>query len=86
MKHNKCCHCLEVDADVWERSHVRQLYRNTLTSDFAQEFQNDQQHIDAVQQDRFTASQVIPSHSAKSRDFFHAHGGFIYLCAFCDIP
>ncbi len=29
-----------VDAAVWERSRVRQLYRNTLTTDFAQTFQN----------------------------------------------
>ncbi len=30
---------------VWERSHVRQLYRNTLTTDFAQVFQNDHNNI-----------------------------------------
>ncbi len=42
----------EVDA-VCEHSRVRQLYRNTLTTDFAQAFQNDQKNIsDAVQQDR----------------------------------
>ncbi len=31
---------------VWERSRVRQLYRNTLTTDFAQAFQNDHNNID----------------------------------------
>ncbi len=30
---------------VWERSHVRQLYRNTLTTDFSQAFQNDHNNI-----------------------------------------
>ncbi len=38
----------EVDAAVWERSHVRQLYRNPLTTDFPQAFQNDHNNIDAV--------------------------------------
>ncbi len=28
----------EADAAVWEHSHVRQLYRNTLTTDFPQDF------------------------------------------------
>ncbi len=39
---------------VWERSRVRPLlYRNTLTTDFAQASQNDHNNItDAVQQDR----------------------------------
>ncbi len=31
----------EVDAAVWERSHVGQLYRNTLMTVYAQAFQND---------------------------------------------
>ncbi len=31
----------EADAAVWEHSLVRQLYRNTLMTDFAQAFQND---------------------------------------------
>ncbi len=58
MKHNKCCHCFQrwMPA-VWECnvSHVRQLYRNTLMTDFAQAFQNDQNNIlDAVQRDRST--------------------------------
>ncbi len=45
-------------------------------TDFAQAFQSDQNNIsDAVQRDRSAASQVIPSHSAKSHDFFNAHGG-----------
>ncbi len=35
----------EVDAAVCERSHVRQLYRNTLMTDFAQVFQNDHNNI-----------------------------------------
>ncbi len=45
-------------------------------TDFAQAFQNDQNNIsDAVERDRSAASQVIPSHSAKSHDFFDVHGG-----------
>ncbi len=37
---------------VWEHSQVRQLYRNTLLTDFAQAFQNNQNNIsDAVQRD-----------------------------------
>ncbi len=36
-------------------SRVRQLYRNTLMTDFARAFQNDHNNIsDAVQQDCFT--------------------------------
>ncbi len=39
-------------------------------TDFAQAFQNDQNNIsDAVEPDQSAASQVIPSHSAKSHDF-----------------
>ncbi len=30
---------------VWERSGIRQLYRNYLMTDFAQAFQNDQKHF-----------------------------------------
>ncbi len=30
----------EADAAVWEHSRVRQLYRNTLMTDFPQAFQN----------------------------------------------
>ncbi len=39
---------LEVDADVWERSHGGQLYRNTLMTNFAQAFQNDHNSISHV--------------------------------------
>ncbi len=51
---------------VWERSRVRQLYRNTLMTDFAQVFQNDHnnEHTDAVNEISQLVSQVIPSHSA----------------------
>ncbi len=50
--------------------HARQLYRNTLMTDFAQAFQNDHNNIlDAVERDQSAASQIIPSHSAKSHDF-----------------
>ncbi len=35
----------EADAAVWEHSRVRQLYRNTLTTDFPQDFP--EQLIDA---------------------------------------
>ncbi len=43
----------EVDAAVWERSRVRQLYRKTLMTDFARAFQSDQNNIsDAMQQDQ----------------------------------
>ncbi len=39
---------------VWERSHARQLYRNTLMTDFAREFKNDQNNfLEAVQRDQF---------------------------------
>ncbi len=59
----------EVDADVWERSRVRQLYRNTLI-DFTQAFQNHHNNIsDAVQRDR-------------SHDFFDAHGGIYSVKVF----
>ncbi len=66
----------EGDAAVWEHSRERQLYRNTLTTDFAQAFQNDHNNIsDAVERDQSTVGQVIPSHSAKSHYFFAALGG-----------
>ncbi len=72
----------EVNAAVWEHSRVRQLYRNTLT-DFAQAFQNDHNNIsDAVERDQTAASQVIPSYSAKSHDFFYALGGIYSQNAF----
>ncbi len=65
----------EADAAVWERSRVRQLYRNTLTTDFARVFQNDHNNIsDAVDEIGPLVSQVLPSHSAKSHDFFDALG------------
>ncbi len=42
----------EVNSAVWEHSRVRQLYRNTLMTDFAQAFQNDHNNIsDAVERD-----------------------------------
>ncbi len=64
----------EVNAAVWEHSRVRQLYRNTLMTDFAQAFQNDHNNIsDTVERDQSAASQVIPSHSAKSHYFFLIH-------------
>ncbi len=45
-------------------------------TDFAQAFQNDQNNIsDAVERDRSAASQIIPSHSTKSHEFFDALGG-----------
>ncbi len=45
-------------------------------TDFAQVFQNNHNNIsDAVEWDRSAASQVIPSHSAKSHDSFDALGG-----------
>ncbi len=48
-------------------SRIIQLYRNTLMTDFAQAFQNDHNNIsDAVERDQSAASEVIPSHSAKS--------------------
>ncbi len=72
----------EVNAAVWEHSRVRQLYRNTLTTDFAQAFQNDHNISDAVEQDQSAANQVIPSHSAKSHYFFHALGESYSLNAF----
>ncbi len=43
------------NAVMWN-SYERQLYRNTLTTDFSQAFQNDQNNIsDAVQQEQSTA-------------------------------
>ncbi len=51
-----------------------QLYRNTLATDFAQAFQNDHNHIsDAVNDIGPLVSQVLPSHTTKSHDFFDAH-------------
>ncbi len=47
---------------------IKQKY---LMTDFAQAFQNDHNNIsDTVERDQSAASQVIPSHSAKSHDFF----------------
>ncbi len=64
---------------LFGNSRVRQLYRNTLMTDFAQAFQNDHNNIsDAVERDQSAASQVIPSHSTRSHDFFDVLGG-IYL-------
>ncbi len=69
----------EEDAAVWEHSRVRQLYRNTLMTDFVQAFQNDHNNIsDAVNEIGLLVSQVILSHNAKSHDFFYAHGVFIW--------
>ncbi len=61
----------EVNAAVWEHSRVRQLYRNTLKTDFAQAFQNDHnnEHMDAVNEISQLVSQVIPSHSASHMTF-----------------
>ncbi len=60
---------------VWECNRVRQLYRNTLTTDFAQAFQNDHNNIsDDVNEISPLVSDVIPSHSTKSHDFFDAQG------------
>ncbi len=57
----------EADAAVCERSHVRQSYFNNRLFSV---FQNDQNNIsDDVQRDRSAASQVFPSHRAKSRNF-----------------
>ncbi len=51
---------LEEDAAVRERSRVRQLYRNTLTTDFGRAFKNDYNNIsDAVQRDR-SAGYAVP--------------------------
>ncbi len=63
---------------------VRQLYRNTLTTDFAQAFQNDHnnEHMDAVNEISQLVSQVIPSHSAKSQYFFDVHGGIYSVNVF----
>ncbi len=45
-------------------------------TDFAQAFHNDQNNIsDAVNEISPLVSHVIPSHSAKSHDFFDAHRG-----------
>ncbi len=68
----------EVNAAVWEQ-YTEILYRNTLMTDFAQTFHN---ISDAVVRDRSAASQVIPSHSAKSHDFFDALGGIYSQNAF----
>ncbi len=73
----------EVNAAVWEHSRVRQLYRNTLMTDFAQAFQNDHNNIShAVERDQSTASQVSLSHSGKSHDFFEVLGGIYSQNAF----
>ncbi len=40
-RHNKCGHYFRRRMPaVWERIRVRQLYRNALTTDFTQAFQN----------------------------------------------
>ncbi len=47
-RHNKCGHCVWTRSwmpAVWEHSRVRQLYRNTLMTDFPQEFQNDHNNL-----------------------------------------
>ncbi len=78
----------EVDAAVWEHSRIRQLYRNTLTTDFAQAFQNDHnnEHMDVVNEISPLVSQVIPSHSANSQTFSMRIEEFMCfhrsLCAF----
>ncbi len=64
----------EEDASCF--SWVRQLYRNTLTTDFTQAFQNYHNNIWMLW--RRSVHWLVPSHSAKSHDFFDAHGG-IYL-------
>ncbi len=68
MKLNKCCHCFRRRMLLsGNTSRIIQLYRNTLMTDFAQAFQNDHNNIsDAVERDQSAASEVIPSHSAKS--------------------
>ncbi len=65
----------EVDAAVWKRSHTRviiQKYFDRLSSGISE---GPKQHIDAVNEMVLLVSQVIPSHCAKSHDFFNAHGG-----------
>ncbi len=53
-----------------------------IQKDFAPAFKNDHNNIsDAVQQDR-SASQVMPSHGAKSHYFFDAHRGLYLANAF----
>ncbi len=52
-------------------------------TDFAQAFQNDQNNIsDAVNEIGPLVSQVIPSHSVKSHDFFDEHGGIYSINVF----
>ncbi len=73
----------EVNTAVWEHSRVRQLYRDTfLNTDFSQAFQNHNNISDAVERDQSAASQVIPSHSAKSQYFLDALGGIYSQNAF----
>ncbi len=48
----------------------------------AQGFQNDHNISDAVERDQSAASQVIPSHRAKSHYFFNALGGIYSQNAF----
>ncbi len=47
----------EADADICERSRLRQLYRHTLMTDFAQALHNN--ISDAIQWDRSAVSQVM---------------------------
>ncbi len=51
-------------------------------TDFAQAFKNNHNISDAVEWDRLLVSQVLPSHSAKSHDFFEALGGIYSQNAF----
>ncbi len=44
-RHKKCYYYFRRRMLLFANSHVRQLYRNTLTTDFAQAFQNDQNNI-----------------------------------------
>ncbi len=63
----KCSHCFRrwMPA-VWECNRVRQLYRNTLTTDFAQAFQHDHNNIsDGVNEISPLVSHNIPSNSKK---------------------
>ncbi len=52
---------LEEDAAARERSRVRQLYRNTLMTDFIRAFKCDHNILDAVQRDR-SIGYAVPEH------------------------
>ncbi len=58
---------------------VRQLYRNTLTTDFTHAFQN--YHNKPIWISPLVG-QVIPSQSGKSHYFFYAHGGIYSVNVF----